>query len=89
MWLKDLLPHDVDGIRVMSYGYNANTVGGAVEDGFIDYRLHFIQMLENSRQSPEVYLLFCSVRWVLRLAKAIKRRHRDQLFLSDTAQVVF
>jgi len=54
MWLKDFLPRDVKGIRIMSYGYNTNLVGHTVDDGFLDYRRHFIQMLVNSRSSAEV-----------------------------------
>jgi hypothetical protein len=57
MWLKDLLPDDVGGIRIMTYGYNTNLIGETVEDGFVDYTRHFIQILENSRQLPEVYPL--------------------------------
>ena len=54
MWLKDFLPRDVKGIRIMSYGYNTNLVGHTVDDGFLDYRRHFIHMLLNSRSSAEV-----------------------------------
>jgi hypothetical protein len=89
MWLKDLLPHDVEGIRVMTYGYNTNLIGETVEDGFIDYRRDLIQVLENSRQSPEVYPLCSPVCLAMGLTWARKRKHRDQLFLSDTAQGVY
>jgi len=27
LWLRDLLPHDIQGIRVLTYGYDANTRG--------------------------------------------------------------
>jgi hypothetical protein len=61
MWLKDFLPRDVKGIRIMSYGYNANLVGHTVDDGFLDYRRNFIHMLVNSRSSAEVCgALYCS-----------------------------
>jgi hypothetical protein len=59
MWLKDFLPQDVEGIRIMSYGYNTNVVGNTVDDGFLDYRRHFIQMLRNSRGTHTV-LLVCA-----------------------------
>ena len=49
MWLKDFLPRDVKGTRIMSYGYNTNFVGHTVDDGFLDYRRHFTHMLANSR----------------------------------------
>jgi hypothetical protein len=54
MWLKDFLPRDVKGIRIMSYGYNSNLVGHTVDDIFLDYKRHFIHMLVNSRSSAEV-----------------------------------
>lgn len=57
MWLQDLLPHDVNGIRIMTYGYNSNLVGPmAADDDFLDYRRHFIGMLTNARRSAEVYM---------------------------------
>jgi hypothetical protein len=54
MWLRDFLPRDVKGIRIMSYGYNTNLVGHTVDDQFLDYRKQFIHMLRNSRNSAEV-----------------------------------
>ncbi|KAF8535670.1 hypothetical protein BDD12DRAFT_983186 [Trichophaea hybrida] len=53
MWLKDFLPHDIQHIRVMSYGYNTNLVRSTVDDTILDYRRHFIEQLENARSSPE------------------------------------
>jgi len=38
----------------MSYGYNSNLVKEAVDDRFLDYRMHLIQMLMNARRSIEV-----------------------------------
>ena len=54
MWLKDFLPRDVKGIRVMSYGYNSNLVGDTVKDRFLEYRKRFIHSLLNARQGNEV-----------------------------------
>jgi len=54
MWLRDFLPQDFKNIRIMSYGYNSNLVEKIVDDGFLDYRRHFIQMLMNARSSAEV-----------------------------------
>jgi hypothetical protein len=84
MWLKDLLPKDVNDIRIMSYGYNSNLVGETVDD-----RLHFIHMLENSRRSLKVYSLCYYVRRLSKLIWVISRMHRDQLYLSDMAQAAF
>jgi hypothetical protein len=85
MWLKDLLPRDVNGIRIMSYGYNTNLVGCTVDDQFLDYRRHFIHMLVNSRSSAEVCRpLSCSC--VLRV-NSIARRGPGQSYSSGTVWV--
>jgi hypothetical protein len=85
MWLKDLLPRDVNGIRIMSYGYNTNLVGCTVDDQFLDYRRHFIHMLVNSRSSAEVCRpLSCSC--VLRV-NSIARRGPGHSYSSGTVWV--
>jgi len=53
MWLKDFLPRDIKGIRIMSYGYNTGLLGYTVDGQFLDYGGHFIHMLKNSRSSAE------------------------------------
>lgn len=58
MWLKDFLPRDVKGVRVMSYGYNSNLVGDTVKDRFLEYRKRFIHSLLNARQGNEVSGLY-------------------------------
>jgi hypothetical protein len=62
MWLKDLLPHDVRNIRIMSYGYDSSLVGHdkAAENRLLDYQRHFIQQLENARSSVPVCALVSS-----------------------------
>jgi len=57
MWLKDFLPKDVQGFRIMTYGYNSNLVGDVVKDGFLDRRRHFINTLYNARMGAEVLVL--------------------------------
>jgi hypothetical protein len=85
MWLKDLLPRDVNGIRVMSYGYYTNLVGCTVDDQFLDYRRHFIHMLVNSRSSVEVRRpLSCPC--VLRV-NSVARRVPGQSYSSGTVWV--
>jgi hypothetical protein len=86
MWLRDFLPRDVKGIRIMSYGYNTNLVGYTTDDQFLDYRRHFIHMLRNSRSSAEVRRpLSCSC--VLRV-NTIARRGPGQSYSSVTVWVV-
>ena len=86
MWLKDFLPRDVKGVRIMSYGYNTNLVGNTLDDVFLDYRRHFIHMLVNSRSSTEVRMIF-SYSCVLRV-NSVARRAPDQSYSSDTVWVV-
>lgn len=50
MWLKDLLPDDLKGVRIMSYGYNSSLIGNdRTESRLIEYKRNFITQLENSR----------------------------------------
>ncbi|KAF8249183.1 hypothetical protein K440DRAFT_660436 [Wilcoxina mikolae CBS 423.85] len=52
MWLKDLLPHDVQNIRIMSYGYDSSLLGhDKAENRLLDYQRLFIQDIENARSS--------------------------------------
>ncbi|KAF8543181.1 hypothetical protein BDD12DRAFT_874965 [Trichophaea hybrida] len=52
MWLKDLLPHDVQNIRIMSYGYNSSLLGdGKADNRLLDHQRLFIQDIENARSS--------------------------------------
>ncbi|KAF8542128.1 hypothetical protein BDD12DRAFT_428180 [Trichophaea hybrida] len=53
MWLKDFLPEDVLGFRIMTYGYNSNLVNDTVDDEFLDYRRRFIHTLQNARRGAE------------------------------------
>jgi hypothetical protein len=54
MWLKDFLPDDVKGIRIMTYGYNTNLYDGETDIDFLDYRRHLLQMLGNARRTIPV-----------------------------------
>jgi len=55
MWLKDLLPHDVKNIRIMSYGYDSWLVAQeGSENRLLDYKRLFIQDIENTRSSAMV-----------------------------------
>jgi len=55
MWLKDFLPHDIQNIRIMTYGYDSHLVGqGKTENRLLDYQRLFIQDIENARSSVKV-----------------------------------
>jgi hypothetical protein len=58
MWLKDFLPHDVENIRIMSYGYDSRLIGhGKANNRLLDYKRGFLQDIENARSSTEVSVL--------------------------------
>jgi hypothetical protein len=58
MRLKDFLPDDVMGIRAMNYGYNSCLSDESVDIDFLDHRRNFLQVLENSRRTTPVSILF-------------------------------
>jgi hypothetical protein len=60
MWLKDFLPGDVNGIRVMSYGYITSQDGETIGINFLDHRRNLLQTLENARRSTPVCILLDS-----------------------------
>ncbi|RPB06396.1 hypothetical protein P167DRAFT_514553, partial [Morchella conica CCBAS932] len=53
MWLQDLLPADLQSIRVMTYGYNSSLTRDTVEQTFVDYRRSFIHALMDARSKVE------------------------------------
>jgi hypothetical protein len=58
MWLKDLLPHDVQNIRIMLYGYDSRLIRqGKTESRLLDYQRLLIQDIENARGSVKVGVL--------------------------------
>jgi hypothetical protein len=57
MWLKDFLPDDVKGIRIMSYGYNASLYNEMIDIKFLDFRRHSLQVLGNARRLTPVCVL--------------------------------
>jgi len=61
MWLKDLLPHDVKNIRIMSYGYHSRLdAQEGSENRLLDYKRLFIHDIENARSSAMVRVLVSS-----------------------------
>ncbi|KAF8535479.1 hypothetical protein BDD12DRAFT_912762 [Trichophaea hybrida] len=59
MWLKDLLPNAVLGLRVMTYGYDSRILGKRKSEvRMSDYTAKFIQHLENatSTNRPIIFI---------------------------------
>ena len=88
MWLKDFLPRDVKGIRIMSYGYNTNLIGDTVDDVFLDYRRYFIYMLVNLRSLAEVYKPLSYARASVLRVDSTTKRGPGLLYSSGTIWVV-
>ncbi|KAF8246653.1 hypothetical protein K440DRAFT_683829 [Wilcoxina mikolae CBS 423.85] len=95
MWLKDFLPHDIKNVRIMSYGYNSNLVGDTVDDRFLDYRTHLIQMLMNARRSAEeelrpIIFIGHSMGGILILQSLLKSKNGSQYkHLFDSTRAIF
>jgi hypothetical protein len=53
MWLQDFLPNNINGIRVMTYGYNTELVG-ANTGRLLDHRRDLIQQIQSARRSLKV-----------------------------------
>lgn len=52
MWLKDLLPHDFQNIRILSYGYDSSLDRqGNGGNKLVDYRRAFIEDIQNARNT--------------------------------------
>jgi hypothetical protein len=54
MWLRDLLPHDVDDARVLLYGYNANVYRDAGTARARDFASTFLRELLLRRRSDVI-----------------------------------
>jgi hypothetical protein len=57
MWLKDFLPDDIKGVRVMSYGYDSRQCDDRMDIDFLDHRRNLLQTLANARRSTPVCIL--------------------------------
>jgi hypothetical protein len=57
MWLKDFLPDDVKGIRIMSYGYSFSKYDETIDINTVDHRRNLLQTLANARRSTPVCIL--------------------------------
>ena len=55
-WLRDFLPMDVAGARVMTFGYNSNAVFGNAAANTVDHAVDLLNSLEDKRQGPDVSL---------------------------------
>ena len=53
MWLQDFLPDSIQGIRIMTYGYNTELIGTSA-GRLLDHRRDLIQQVQNARSSLEV-----------------------------------
>lgn len=54
VWLRDYLPHDIDGIRVLIYGYNTSLLGSASKDSIVDLGKGFLESVKAFRKDTNV-----------------------------------
>ncbi|KAF8535741.1 hypothetical protein BDD12DRAFT_891916 [Trichophaea hybrida] len=89
MWLKDLLPHDVQNIRIMSYGYDSSLLGdGKADNRLLDHQRLFIQDSENARSSVKtnrpIIFIGHSLGGILILQALIEcKRNREHTHILD------
>jgi hypothetical protein len=49
MWLRDYLPADIPGIRVLIYGYPSKLEKSSSRARLMDYSIQFLQILDSAR----------------------------------------
>jgi hypothetical protein len=54
MWLRDSLPRDVPGTRILTYGYNSDLVGSKSFQGIEAIASEFVALLGRVRQVSNV-----------------------------------
>ena len=52
LWLQDSLPADIEGARVMTFGYNADTACKTTAD-IVDYARSLLRRLVNHREEED------------------------------------
>jgi len=50
MWLRDYLPEDIPGVRVLVYGYDTSVLGDS-RDSIEDLGIRFLESLKAFRQN--------------------------------------
>jgi hypothetical protein len=70
MWLRDYLPTDIPGIRVLIYGYPSKLEKSSSRARLMDYTIQFLQILDSARCLPKV-------------RKKISTFHRQRLLKMD------
>lgn len=53
-WLRDYLPADIEGARVMTYGYNADFAFGNTVADVMDFAKDLLNSVIDERESEEV-----------------------------------
>jgi hypothetical protein len=56
-WLRDYLPLDITGARVLSFGYNADAAFGNTTADVIDHAKDLLSSLIDKREEDDVSLL--------------------------------
>lgn len=54
MWLRDSLPRDLPGTRILTYGYNSDLVGSKSFQGIEAIASEFVALLGRVRQVSNV-----------------------------------
>jgi hypothetical protein len=68
MWLRDSLPYDLPGVRILTYGYDSHLVGGqsfqGVEALATEFRTHIAAIRRTTNVSREnICDISCMLTW--------------------------
>jgi hypothetical protein len=62
MWLRDSLPHDLPGVRILIYGYDSHLVGSQSFQGMdalaTEFRTHIATIRKATNVSREMLYFF-------------------------------
>lgn len=83
LWLRDFLPKDLPGARIMSFGYDSMVVNSKSIQGMIESVGELLLQLRYRRLSPEVWICPPETSHGSRLTDC--RNRIDPLYSSGTA----
>jgi hypothetical protein len=87
LWLRDLLPHQLPNVRVLTFGYDADTLrlSGVSQLSLNDHATSLVEELVRCRSDPQVIRPNFNPRDKYSLMNVIYRLNADQSFSSHTA----
>lgn len=82
LWLRDFLPKDLPGARIMSFGYDSMVVNSKSIQGMIENVGELLLQLRYRRLSPEVWIRTRKVS--RKSADRLQEQHRPIIFIGHS-----